>query len=112
MSEHCPELIDLARLRARFDDDKDLLAEIFSVFISETPGRRADIKAALAAGELARLAGLAHSLKGVAATLLAEPLRQAAYALEQAARAGDASAVPAAAALVLDLLERTAACLG
>jgi len=111
MSELCPEPIDLARLRARFDDDQDLLAEIFSVFISESPGRRTDLEAALAAGDLTRLAGLAHSLKGVAATLFAEPLRQAAYALEQAARAGDAAAAQAAVVTVLDLLERTAACL-
>ena len=112
MREAAPDCIDLARLRERFDDDQDLLAEIFSVFISESPGRRADMEAALAAGDLARLAGLSHSLKGVAATLLAEPLRQAAYALEQAARAGDASAAQAATTEVLDLLDRTAACLG
>ena len=112
MSESSPACIDLARLRERFDDDKDLLAEIFSVFISESPGRRADIEAALAAGDLPRLAGLAHSLKGVAATLFAEPLRQAAYALEQAARSGDIPAARTAVAPVFDLLERTAACLG
>ena len=61
MSESSPACIDLARLRERFDDDKDLLAEIFSVFISESPGRRADIEAALAAGDLPRLAGLART---------------------------------------------------
>ena len=111
MSEPSPDCIDLVRLRARFDDDQELLAEIFSVFLSETPGRRTDLEAALAGGDLTRLAGLAHSLKGVAATLFAEPLRQAAYDLEQAARSGDASAAQAAVGRVFDLLERTAACL-
>lgn len=111
MSEHCPEYIDLPRLRQRFDDDDALLVEIFGVFASETPVRRAGIEAALAGGDLEALTGLAHSLKGVAATLLAEPLRQAAHTLEKAARDGDASAVRAAVPEVLELLERTMACL-
>ncbi|KHK03289.1 Hpt domain-containing protein [Desulfovibrio sp. TomC] len=111
MSEHSPDCIDIPRLRQRFDDDEALLAEIFEVFTKETPIRRASIEAALADGDLERLTGLAHSLKGVAATLLAEPLRQAAQTLEKAARAGDEPAVRAAVGPVLDLLERTMACL-
>lgn len=111
MSDLPSELIDMARLRERFDDDQELLAEIFAVFVSESPGRRAGIEAALAEADLATVAGMAHSLKGVAATLFAEPLRQAAFALEKAARSGDASAARTAVALVFDLLDRTAASL-
>ena len=111
MSEHCPNFIDLPRLRQRFDDDDALLAEIFGVFTTETPVRRAGIEAALADGDLEKLTGMAHSLKGVAATLFAEPLRQAAHTLEKAARVGDEPAVRAAVPAVLDLLERTVACL-
>ena len=111
MSDGASDLLDLARLRQRFDDDQVLLAEIFGVFARETPVRRCGLEAALQAGDLDRLAGMAHSLKGVAATLFAEPLRQAAYALEQAARAGDMPATRTAVAAVLDLLDRTVACL-
>ena len=111
MSTQCSDLIDMARLRERFDDDHELLEEIFSVFLSESPERRLGIEAALAEGDLPRLAGLAHSLKGVAATLFAEPLRLAAYTLEKTARSGDAPAARAAVAPVLDLIDRTAACL-
>ena len=104
-------LLDLARLRERFDDDDELLAEIFAVFAGEAPDRRSGMEAALAAGDLARLAGMAHSLKGVAATMFAEPLRQAAYVLEMAARSGDAPAAAAALPPVLERLADTVGCL-
>jgi HPt (histidine-containing phosphotransfer) domain-containing protein len=101
-------LVDMVKLRQRFDDDEALLAEIFAVFKCESPGRRRHIEAALAGADCDRMAGLAHSLKGVAATMFAEPLRQAAYTLEMAARAGDIAAVAAAVPAVLDLLAATA----
>ncbi|QAZ68378.1 Hpt domain-containing protein [Solidesulfovibrio carbinolicus] len=104
-------LLDLAKLRERFDNDDELLAEIFAVFASEAPGRRSGMEAALAAGDLANLAGMAHSLKGVAATMFAEPLRQAAYALELAARDGDAPAAAVALPVVLERLAAVVACL-
>ena len=104
-------LVDLARLRERFEEDDALLGEIFAVFASEAPGRRSGMEDALDTGDFARLAGMAHSLKGVAATMFAEPLRQAAYALEMAARAGDAGAAVAAAPEVFRLLAATVASL-
>lgn len=104
-------LLDLDKLRERFDNDEELLAEIFAVFASEAPGRRSGMEAALAAGDLPKLAGMAHSLKGVAATMFAEPLRQAAYALELAARAGDAQAAAVALPPVLERLTAAVACL-
>ena len=104
-------VLDLDKLRERFDDDEELLAEIFAVFASEAPGRRSGMEAALAAGDLAKLAGMAHSLKGVAATMFAEPLRQAAYALELAARDGDAQAAAVALPVVVERLAAVVACL-
>jgi HPt (histidine-containing phosphotransfer) domain-containing protein len=100
-------LVDMARLRERFDDDEALLAEIFQVFEGEAAERRAGFEAALAAGDLDALTRRAHSLKGVAATMFAEPLRQAAYTLEMAARAGEVAAVAGHVAAVLALLEAT-----
>lgn len=84
-------LLELEKLRQRFDEDDELLAEIFQVFIAEAPDRRKAMETALAAGDLDGLSRLAHSLKGVAGTMFAEPLRQAAYALEKGAKAGDAA---------------------
>lgn len=100
-------LIDLPGLRQRFDDDEELLGEIFEVFIAETPTRRADIEAALASADYGRITELAHSLKGVAGTMFAMPLRQAAYDLEMAARQADTASVAALARVVLLRLEDT-----
>ncbi len=69
--------VDMDRLRRRFDDES-LLAEIFRVFRAEAPGRREAMEAALAAGALEQLARQAHSLKGVAGTMFADPLHAAA----------------------------------
>ncbi|HEX9081197.1 MAG TPA: Hpt domain-containing protein, partial [Holophagaceae bacterium] len=52
---------------------------------------------------------LAHSLKGASGTIKAEPLRQACYELEQAARDSDAARIRHFTPVVLDLLEKTAA---
>ena len=106
------KLVDLAKLRVRFDDDEELLGEIFRVFIAEVPERRTNIRAALAGGDLERLSRLAHSLKGVASTMFAEDLRQAAYDLEVAAKSGEADKVGGLAEAVLGLLDRVADDLG
>lgn len=100
-------LVDMARLRQRFDDDDELLAEIFRVFQSEAPERQSGFAKALADGDMMALTQQAHSLKGVAATMFAEPLRQAAYALEMAARGGDAAAAARLTPVMLDWLEAT-----
>jgi len=100
-------LLDTAQLLERLEDDKELLEEIFTVFIGEAPERRTKIKAALQGMDMDRMVQLAHSLKGASGTLGAEPLRQASSALETAARAKDAGAVAANAVRVLDLLART-----
>lgn len=101
------DLVDLARLRQRFDDDEELLAEIFRVFQSEAPGRRTGLERALAAGDMNAVTHLAHSLKGVAATMFAEPLRQAAWDLEMAGRAADAATASRLAVVMLRLLDAT-----
>jgi len=112
MSDMQPEPVDLDKLRLRFDNDEELLGEIFQVFISETPDRRVGIEAAWTSGDLPLLTRMAHSLKGVAGTMFAEPLRQSAYDLEMAARAEDRAVAGRLVSQVLDLLDTTAAFVG
>jgi histidine phosphotransfer protein HptB len=112
MSDALLEPVDLAKLRLRFDDDEELLVEIYRVFISEVPGRRASIEAALASGDLTQLTRLAHSLKGVSSTIFAEPLRQVAYELELAARTEDREHLDRLVALALERLDVVAAYFG
>ncbi|MFP5238396.1 MAG: Hpt domain-containing protein [Acidobacteriota bacterium] len=103
------ELLNLPKLLDRLEDDRELLLEIFDVFIEEAPARRERIGDAVQAEDLTAVVQWAHALKGTSGTLQAAPLNDICYRLEMAARAGDAplahSLIPAA----LDLLDRTAA---
>lgn len=102
-----PLLLDTAKLLERLENDKELMEEIFVVFISEAPERRANLEAAVSTLDLDRLTQLAHALKGASGTLVADPLREASAALEAAARGRDAEAAVVNTARVIDLLERT-----
>lgn len=109
MSQASDSLVDLARLGERFDDDLELIGEIKTVFVTETPGRLEQIAAAVADGDLERLVRQAHSLKGVCGTIFAEPLRALSYGLEMAAREGRIDEARRLAPELMDLLRRTAA---
>ncbi|WP_243438364.1 Hpt domain-containing protein [Fundidesulfovibrio soli] len=103
------DLLNLPKLMERLEDDRELLMEIFDVFIEETPARLERIDEAVRTHDLTAVVQWAHALKGTSGTLQAAPLNDICYKLEMAARAGDAplahSLVPAA----VDLLDRTAA---
>ena len=100
-------LIDAPKLLDRLEDDKELMKEIFAVFIGEAPERLAKILSAFEAMDMNALTRLAHALKGASGTLAAEPLREASSALEMASRTGDAEGVAESAPMVLDILART-----
>jgi HPt (histidine-containing phosphotransfer) domain-containing protein len=102
-------LIDMDKLFIRMEEDTDLIREVFEVFIEEVAGRKVKFAKALAEGDHAAMTLHAHSLKGASGTLMAEPLREACYDLERAARAGDADGEAAHLPRVLDFLEKTAA---
>ncbi|GAB6036416.1 hypothetical protein JCM15519_09750 [Fundidesulfovibrio butyratiphilus] len=100
-------LIDPRKLLAHFEGDKDLFAEVVEVFTAETPERLEKFRAAMSERDLSQLVRLAHSLKGASATLQAEPLRQASYLLETAARSGEQDGLEELVVRVADCLVRT-----
>ncbi|GFK94897.1 Phosphotransferase RcsD [Fundidesulfovibrio magnetotacticus] len=102
-------LVDMAKLVERMEGDQDLINEVFDMFVEEAPARRVKFQAALAGQDAQAVVMLAHSLKGASGTLHCEPLRQACFELEHAARAADQEQVSALTPPVLDLLEKTAA---
>lgn len=71
-----------------------LVARMFGVFLEEEPKRLADVRTALTQGDAERLRFLVHSLKGAAAALGAERLRDCCLALELAAKEGNLAAAP------------------
>lgn len=68
---------------------KEFLHKLFSVFLRDEPARVHKIREALEAGEMDELKYLAHSLKGAAATMGADRVREACLNLEYSARDGD-----------------------
>ena len=64
-------------------DDTDILDMVLRMFVEQGPERMALVEAALAGQDAKSLERDAHGLKGAAATLGMEELRQASYAVER-----------------------------
>lgn len=100
--------VDMEKLLKRMEGDRELIKEVLTIFVEEAPARRVKFEEALIVKDLGAMAMLAHALKGACGTLEAEPLRQACFDLEQAARGGDADKVLSVCPNVLELLNKTA----
>jgi histidine phosphotransfer protein HptB len=101
--------IDLEKLYERFDNDPELIAQVRDVFVQETPARLGKIRRALETGDIEGMVKLAHSLKGVCATMYAQPLREKSLAVEMAARQGDVDAVRRSVPEMMGMLEELSA---
>jgi len=121
------ELIARQEPLRRLGGDNDLYRELLAIFVSEEAPRTDGFREAMAKGDAENLRRLAHSLRGSARTIGAEPLAAAAERLETAAartapangrsgggpgRQNSADAASAAvlsplAESILDLLSRT-----
>jgi CheY-like chemotaxis protein len=72
---------------ARLMDDKSLAAKVISGFLSDAPRQLLNLKNKLEQGDAPGAHMLAHSLKGAAATLSAEALRELCFEMQEAAAA-------------------------
>ena len=106
-----PPALDVPALLHRCMSDAPTAARVLEHFQQSAPDTVDRIEQALAESDTSEAARLAHSLKGDAASLSAEPLRAATLALEELAEAG---AEAAAQTMLLRLraeLERCLACI-
>jgi len=85
------EIIDSKFLES-MSGKRPFLKRMFTMFISQEPKRIMEIKSALDSHDVERLRHLAHSLKGGAATIGVERVRQCCLALENASKAKDMDA--------------------
>ncbi|MFN8133527.1 MAG: PAS domain S-box protein [Solirubrobacteraceae bacterium] len=91
----------LAALREELGADADaLLPELEGLFTAEGPGLVADMRAGIASGDAAAVAGAAHTLKGSAASLGASRLADRCRTLEELGRSGELAGAPEALAAV------------
>lgn len=70
-------------------EDVEILEQILRMFLEQGPERMALVEAALARGEAKDLEREAHALKGAAATLGMDVLREASYYVERMGAQGD-----------------------
>jgi HPt (histidine-containing phosphotransfer) domain-containing protein len=82
-----PPPIDLAASLERAGDP-DFWQVLVDAYFDETAKRIAELQLAAASGDIATFTRAAHTIKGSSAELLAEPLRELAYALEQLGKTG------------------------
>jgi len=80
-------LLDKAR------GNRDFLKKLFAVFVDQQPTKLAEMRQALADGDMKEVSFMAHTLKGGAATMGAEVLKGRAFELEKAAKSGDVDLV-------------------
>ncbi|WP_319466621.1 Hpt domain-containing protein [uncultured Pseudodesulfovibrio sp.] len=85
------EVID-SKFLASMATKQPFLKRMFTVFISQEPKRIQEIKDALKSQDVERLRHLAHALKGGAATMGVERVRDCCLELENASKAEDLSA--------------------
>jgi HPt (histidine-containing phosphotransfer) domain-containing protein len=86
-------IFDKDALIERMSGDEALVSVVIAVFLDEIPAQIEAIKKHCAAGDVDGVRSEAHGIKGASANVGGDRLTAAAYALEQAAVAGDMTTV-------------------
>jgi CheY-like chemotaxis protein len=83
------QVLDVALLMSRMDNDPQLLRDLVSLFLEECPRLLDEIRIAMGRKDAKAVERGAHSLKGCTGNLAAQMASEAALKLERLARAGD-----------------------
>ena len=92
-----PALTDILNSQAtlnRLNNDKEFVGLLYKTFLEELDERMQQFNAAVAEDDLDQALKRAHSLKGAAATIDAERVRNASFAMEMAARENQLDSIP------------------
>jgi PAS domain S-box-containing protein len=84
-----PGSVELNTLLAGFGGRADLVQEVIDVFLDDAPAMLTQLKAAVLAGDLAKIGAAAHAIKGSVALFSQGDAYEHARALERRARSGD-----------------------
>ena len=88
------EVLDLQGLCDRCLGNLDLVERVLDKFEQRLPAELAELESVLELGDAAKIALVAHRIKGNAANISAEGLRQAATEIEDLSRAGRVADIP------------------
>ena len=98
--------LDLGRLAEITGDDEGFARELVNLFIEDATTHLATLTEAIEQGEAAVVGEIAHTLKGSASNVGAEPIRGLAYEMEQCGRNREFSGVESLLAAMRGELER------
>jgi len=82
------EIIDLKDVLERVQDDKELLIELFDIYMEDFLVKRKALGEAISAHDIAKIKEIAHSMKGSSGNISAKPLHAACLKLESLAKDG------------------------
>lgn len=85
------QTFDEAALLEQVDGDVEFLRETAEMLTSDGPALAAEVRAAISAGDAARVGRAAHTLKGMVSNFHAAEAQQAALVLERLGKSGDLS---------------------
>jgi len=100
-------LLSIEETLERMSGDRELLANLFQLFVDDAPKKLRAIEDFVAQNEFYQVERTAHSLKGASATVGATRLCRLAADLEQAAKAGSREQVDALRANLTPVCEQT-----
>ena len=81
-------VVEKTALLETLDNDPQLLREVIGIFLADCPGKLAELRAAIIAGDPDRIANSSHSLRGSVATFGAQKAVEVAQKLESMGRQG------------------------
>jgi HPt (histidine-containing phosphotransfer) domain-containing protein len=85
------ESFNFAELFERVDNDRELLKELLKIFQKDFPRHRQELLAAVAAGDMKRVATTGHTLRGIFANLAAGRAAGLAASVERLGNNSDAA---------------------
>jgi CheY-like chemotaxis protein/HPt (histidine-containing phosphotransfer) domain-containing protein len=86
-------VFDRAAFLARVMDDEEMVREITEIFLADLPVQLGRLAAAVDSGDCLLAGQQAHGIKGASANVGGEALRETAFEMEKAGRAGDLAAL-------------------
>jgi hypothetical protein len=84
--------IDATSALERIGGEKEFLRELLDIFDEDYRQKAGRLREAVPAGDFESMKSIGHALKGAAANLSLEPLREACRRMEEAGRSGDVRA--------------------
>ena len=81
--------VNFSELLARVENDRELLSDLLSIFKKEFPTYVSSLREAVVRNNVAEVASISHTLKGMLSNLAVAGASTSAARLEQLARQGD-----------------------